>query len=73
MVRKSSSARPKGNTIKPARKSAALIIAEAQITELKDDVRGLWRLAWVSLGFIITTLLTVVGFLLVPFFSRHPY
>lgn len=59
---------PKG--AKKARKSAALIIAEENIKELKDDVKALWRLAWVSLGFIITTLVTVVGFFLAPNF-RH--
>lgn len=56
---------------KKARKSPALIIAEANIAELREDVKDLWRLAWVSLGFIITTLITVVGFLVAPFFNSH--
>lgn len=68
-VTKKSPAIPRG--AKAARKSSALIIAEANIRELKDDVRSLWRLAVVSLGFIITTLVAVVGFLLAPFF-HHP-
>lgn len=70
MIRRGTKAPRLPRDVKKSRKSAALIIAEENIKELKDDVKALWKLAWVSLGFIITTLITLVGFFAAPFFHR---
>ena len=50
---------PKG--VKKARKSAALIIAEKDIAELKTDMVEVKRLLWGILGGIGTTILSVAG------------
>lgn len=59
---------PKG--AKKARKSAALIIAEKDIAELKNDVKELKSWIVASIGTAFLTLLAAVGALVAPFFTR---